>query len=561
MLNWRHESYVQLPVDDSAIMRSLSLLGRAFVTYATKHCARGGDGTIELHRMKPGDDHKKVAQAFVHYVGGSTHDVAVLARVMQEVTEFGAVTIGPTSIKVTEFAAWQKPSRDPWRRLYAREKGTFIDLDLTTRMIAAYCIKSCDDDGLFRGTDDVPTLAARLLRSAGTTAGKMETDRRVVKSALQQLFVEGFLSVDRGCVEVKNFTSAQTQLSKRDVTSPDVPRATPQRAPDVPPTSRNHAQNPEESGVSLAFPFSTSPPSPQTTEETPTVSLRSAAVVAHAPTRNDPTRVVPVVPPTAHAGGESRVATLRLVPDAATQPVAPQRPHQTSMSSQPTGASMQPSLFADLPQPATAPTAPSEAPDATEPAPKPRSARKAPSSGEKAPKVKAPPKEKPPARGANPEQTIACVSALAAAAGRRFAMGDFAMWHKIVKTNASKTVLDYPDVALWKLVGEALAANADGGYAVLGPSRVTTRWFSDQLCVAHEWVASGRQRPTDNRPFVAKTNATTIPEGHRKNAPSAAQRLANATGKAVYSGMRTTFDNDDHDYDLSAPDCPVRLAQ
>lgn len=223
---------------------------------------------------------------------------------------------------------------------------------------------------------------------------------------------------------------------------------------------------------------------------------------------------------------------------------------------------MQPSLFVDPSQPTTAHAAPSEATDATEPAPKPRSARKAPSSGEKAPKVKAPPKVKPPARGANPEQTIACVSALATAAGRRFAMGDFAMWHKIVKTNASKTVLDYPDVALWKLVGEALAANADGGYAVLGPSRVTTRWFSDQLCVAHEWVASGRQRPTDNRPFVAKTNAApSIPEGHRKHAPSAAQRLANATGKAVNSKMPTTFDDDDRDYDLSAPDCPVSLAR
>ena len=223
---------------------------------------------------------------------------------------------------------------------------------------------------------------------------------------------------------------------------------------------------------------------------------------------------------------------------------------------------MQPSLFADPSQPTTAHAAPSEATDAPEPAPKPRSARNAPPSGEKAPKVKAPPKEKPPARGANPEQTIACVSALATAAGRRFAMGDFAMWHKIVKTNASKTVLDYPDVALWKLVGEALAANADGGYAVLGPSRVTTRWFSDQLCVAHEWVASGRQRPTDNRPFVAKTNAaTSIPEGHRRYAPSAAQRLANATGKAVNSKMPTTFDDDDRDYDLSAPDCPVSLAR
>lgn len=298
-----------------------------------------------------------------------------------------------------------------------------------------------------------------------------------------------------------------------------------------------------------------------TTEETPTVSLRSAVVVAHAPTQNDPTRVVPVVPPTAHTGGESRVVTLRLVPDAATPPVAPQRPTQPSMNPHP-GASMQPSLFADPSQPTTAHAAPSEATDAPEPAPKPRSARKAPPSGEKAPKVKAPPKEKPPARGANPEQTIACVSALATAAGRRFAMGDFAMWHKIVKTNASKTVLDYPDVALWKLVGEALAANADGGYAVLGPSRVTTRWFSDQLCVAHEWVASGRQRPTDNRPFVAKTNAaTSIPEGHRRYAPSAAQRLANATGKAVNSKMPTTFDDDDRDYDLSAPDCPVSLAR
>ena len=219
---------------------------------------------------------------------------------------------------------------------------------------------------------------------------------------------------------------------------------------------------------------------------------------------------------------------------------------------------MQPSLFADPSQPTTAPTAPSEATDATEPAPKPRSARKAPSSGEKAPKVKAPPKEKK-VRGPHPSVTLACVQVLADAAGDRFAMGS--KWSDGVWRNLARCALKFPDVAEWKLVGEMLAAHGDGHYDMIGVNRVTDGWFTGSLAIAEKWVANGRQSRRSG-PFVAKTNAApSIPEGHRRYAPSAAQRLANATGKAVNSKMPTTFDDDDRDYDLSAPDCPVSLAR
>jgi len=292
-----------------------------------------------------------------------------------------------------------------------------------------------------------------------------------------------------------------------------------------------------------------------TAEETPTVSLRSAVAIAHAPTQNDPTRVVPVVPPTAHTGGESRAVTLRLVPDAATPPVAPQRPTHTSMNPH-HGASMQPSLFADPSQPTTAHATPSEATDAPEPAPTPRSARKATPSGEKAPKVKAPPKEKK-VRGPHPSVTLACVQVLADAAGDRFAMGS--KWSDGVWRNLARCALKFPDVAEWKLIGEMLSAHGDGHYDMIAVNRVTDGWFTGCLAIAEKWVANGRQSRKSG-PFVAKTNATTIPEGHRSYAPSAAQKLANATGKAVSRGMPATFD--DHDYDLSQyPDCPAVLAR
>ena len=88
--------------------------------------------------------------------------------------------------------------------------------------------------------------------------------------------------------------------------------------------------------------------------------------------------------------------------------------------------------------------------------------------------------------------------------------------------------------------------------------------FLEAFAIARSWSQNGRELHFSlrkNVPFVAKTNAApSIPEGHRKHAPSAAQLLANATGKAVGRGMPATFD--EHDYDLSSyPDCPVSLAR
>ena len=132
-------------------------------------------------------------------------------------------------------------------------------------------------------------------------------------------------------------------------------------------------------------------------------------------------------------------------------------------------------------------------------------------------------------------------------------------WSDGVWRNLARCALKFPDVAEWKLVGEMLAAHGDGHYDMIGVNRVTDGWFTGGLAIAEKWVANGRQSRRSG-PCVAKTNATTIPEGHRKHAPSAAQLLANATGKAVGRGMPATFD--EHDYDLSSyPDCPVSLAR
>lgn len=220
---------------------------------------------------------------------------------------------------------------------------------------------------------------------------------------------------------------------------------------------------------------------------------------------------------------------------------------------------MQPSLFADPSQPTTAHAAPSEATDAPEPAPKPRSARKAPPSGEKAPKVKATAEAKEPL----PFMVADALAFIAEKANGRFVLGDSKVWGAATFAKVSAAIRAYPNPDDWRLVGEWCAA----GWADSKP--VSFRWtrsdaFLEAFAIARSWSQNGRELHFSlrkNVPFVAKTNAApSIPEGHRRYAPSAAQRLANATGKAVNSKMPTTFD-DDRDYDLSAPDCPVSLAR
>lgn len=209
----------------------------------------------------------------------------------------------------------------------------------------------------------------------------------------------------------------------------------------------------------------------------------------------------------------------------------------------------QPTLFADAP---TAPATPSEATDAPKPAAKPRSARKAPSSGEKAP-----PKEKK-ARGPHPSVTLACVKALADAAGDRFAMGS--KWSDGVWRNLARCALTFPDIAEWVLVGEMLGVNGDGHYDVIGIDRVTDGWFTGRLAVAEKWVANGRRR-NGERPFVARTAAPTgIPRGYDSANLTPEQQRAKATGKAVSCGMPEAPKSDapEHEYNLADyPDCPV----
>ena len=552
MLNWRHEPYCWVPRIGkvcAATYQGLSLEGRALVTYLAK--LADADGVV---RTADGDPYAGLTRL----IGVHLSERAAFRSVVNEVFAVQKrLASNEKTVVLPLYKTWQS-SLEPRARLFLRESSTFAALTAFPRMYASEFIRTADDHGVVGAS--IEEMADRLSNDKAALSRNSRRDayKADIAARVEKLVKEGFLVIDDG-VRIKNFTAAQSTRADRDAATsgtldrrPTDARTTADgRSTDGPheTSARNHST---QLGVSNSL-----PPSPQTAEETPTVSLRSAEVVAHAPTQNDPTRVVPVVPPTAHTGGESRVTTLRLVPDAATPPVAPQRPTHTSMNPH-HGASMQPSLFADPSQPTTAHATPSEATDAPEPAPTPRSARKATPSGEKAPKVKAPPKEKK-VRGPHPSVTLACVQVLADAAGDRFAMGS--KWSDGVWRNLARCALKFPDVAEWKLVGEMLAAHGDGHYDMIGVNRVTDGWFTGSLAIAEKWVANGRQSRRSG-PFVAKTNAApSIPEGHRRYAPSAAQRLANATGKAVNSKMPTTFDDDDRDYDLSAPDCPVSLAR
>jgi hypothetical protein len=92
---------------------------------------------------------------------------------------------------------------ETWRKLYVREEGTFAQLPLFTRGLAAELLKICDDSGVIAlgGKPLVNVIAFRL----GATTG----DRRLLPSAVAALFQDGYLIPGPDCVRMKNFVPAQ----------------------------------------------------------------------------------------------------------------------------------------------------------------------------------------------------------------------------------------------------------------------------------------------------------------------------------------------------------------
>lgn len=100
--------------------------------------------------------------------------------------------------------------REPWRKLYVREEGSFAALPLFTRALAAELIKVCDDEGIIRtgGRPLAPAIAFQL--------GADLSDRRILERHLVALIQDGYLVPVPGSsdVQIRNFVPAQLRWDR-----------------------------------------------------------------------------------------------------------------------------------------------------------------------------------------------------------------------------------------------------------------------------------------------------------------------------------------------------------
>lgn len=92
---------------------------------------------------------------------------------------------------------------ETWRKLYQREEGTFAQLPLYTRAIAAELIKFVDSHGRLPlgGRDPASAVAFQ--------AGATRSDRRLLKRDIPALIADGYLEIDGEFLVIRNFTPAQ----------------------------------------------------------------------------------------------------------------------------------------------------------------------------------------------------------------------------------------------------------------------------------------------------------------------------------------------------------------
>ncbi len=214
-MKFEYEPFCYMPARDDGRMALLPLLGRAFVVYLAKQCKRRHDGaSSDRFQIRSGGD---VASAIVSRFGGNHHDVPVVKRLLDEAIKEGAIVIeqadNEREVRIVDFMGWQEDFDQRLRRFYASEKGGYAKLSFTTRMIGTYCAKSCDDNGRFPGASDASDVMSHLMHvGGGVTKGKADSDRRLVKKAIENLIDEGFLAARGNYVYVKNFLQAQPQL-------------------------------------------------------------------------------------------------------------------------------------------------------------------------------------------------------------------------------------------------------------------------------------------------------------------------------------------------------------
>jgi hypothetical protein len=99
--------------------------------------------------------------------------------------------------------------REPWRKLYVREEGSFAALPLLARALAAELIKICDDHGIIR------TGGRPVANAVAFQLGADQGDRRVLPRLLESLFADKYLVLEsNGDVRIRNFRSAQMRWDR-----------------------------------------------------------------------------------------------------------------------------------------------------------------------------------------------------------------------------------------------------------------------------------------------------------------------------------------------------------
>lgn len=96
-------------------------------------------------------------------------------------------------------------SSRPWVRLYRREEGSFAQLSLYARALAAELLKLTDDEGIIQIGTKAPHEAVAF------ALGANRSDRRLLKGHLDELFGDGYLIHEEGRIRIPGFPKFQAE--------------------------------------------------------------------------------------------------------------------------------------------------------------------------------------------------------------------------------------------------------------------------------------------------------------------------------------------------------------
>lgn len=98
--------------------------------------------------------------------------------------------------------------REPWRKLYIREEGSFAGLPFLARACAAELIKFVDDHGTIPLDGKDP--ASVVCRRGGAEMG----ERRIIRRLVDLLLRDGYLVVEDDTLRIRNFVPAQVRWDR-----------------------------------------------------------------------------------------------------------------------------------------------------------------------------------------------------------------------------------------------------------------------------------------------------------------------------------------------------------